>query len=420
MRAFRSEKNIRIRIREMLMDAEFLEEKMLFEQSAKVLLRASRLAEQYELKLFQLEINDHLRWVVKEKEAKKDAGAIAELVRKNDEVTRQLLNEQSYFELFDRVMLLQARELSLRNNSQQEAIESLLNEQILSSPDKALGFQAKHFYTLIHGFANQLLGQDDEALPYFEAARKHWETSPHQMKLSPRKYQRILVILLHGYWLKGDMSRFPEVLEKLRNSSTRSNHQDFSLRRELYFYEQLYFLNTHRFEEGLQSIYRVRKFLKEAGTQLTFPWIIGFLYNSLILAFLSGELKLTGRLVNEIYNLERSHKRKDVQRSIRLFRLILAYEQEDLERLGHLYRSTRKYFRDGDMLLPFEESFFNCFHQILNQPTGAHQNIFQECLETLTPVAEKKGSPSGAKEIIFWLHSKVSGRSIRQVIADMT
>lgn len=418
MRNYRADRNVKVKLREMIMDAEFLEEKQLFPQAYKKLTQALKLARKQELKLFELEIINQMRWLVKEKQLDKGKESIKQLIAEADLAAQHLMTEQAYFKVFDQVMLFQMGEVKLRGLSDREGLQQMVEDPFLTQPSPGLSFQANHLCHLANGFSQQLLGDDEAARNHFQDCVAHWDRHLWQKDSNPIKYQRLLVILLHSCWLVQDFQRFPEYLEKLSQGSSSTPQGRFSLERNIHFYQLLYCLNTHAFAEGIQQVDKVLRFLKESEMQLTLTWRMGFLYNSFLVCFLSGALEKAGQLLVALNSLGKSGNRSDVQRSMRLFALLLAYEKGDMDLLAYQYRSTRKYFKDKGYLFSFEKILFSCLRALINTPPGnAHKLIFQEALTELGKVPPEDSKPNESHEIVTWLRSQAIGVSMLEILS---
>ena len=87
MRSFRSDKSVYAQIKEMILDASYLTELGLVDQSEKMLKRAKNLAYQMDHHLFILEINQEERYIARMKRSKNHEKEITELIEENEKIS---------------------------------------------------------------------------------------------------------------------------------------------------------------------------------------------------------------------------------------------------------------------------------------------------------------------------------------------
>jgi hypothetical protein len=104
--------------------------------------------------------------------------------------------------------------------------------------------------------------------------------------------------------------------------------------------------------------------------------------------------------------------RLDIQRIIRLYKVIALYELDEIEKYDLEIRSSNRFFKINNVKgEAFEETILNLhLKQIFNSNVGDFKHLIQNLIQYLTQLKQSPNADSllGLDEILIWAESKLS------------
>lgn len=409
LRAYRAEKNTLIQIRDLQTDAEILQEKGLYLQALKQIRKAKKLGEHYELHLPLLEILQKEKWLIKKvwkKSAEQESEAIIRTINQSFD---HLVREVKYGVMFDRFYYVQEK-----MDAQADLNEQL--ERILgtTSDDQKVGsFQSIHLELQIKAFYYHLHGETEAIHRCLIQTREHWEAHPQMISLYPGKYKLILRNCLQEHSYQGKEDLFEDLVSKIESLPESAPETELSIQKSLLFTQLLYYLNTGKFEKGIELAPRIRAFLDRFQQQLPDLWILSFSYNLCLVHFMSGHSREALNWANAVINYEKSEVRINVQYGARLLRLLIHYDLGNYDLLEYLLRSTLDYCRKDMGYKALAAPIAQCLRKLLATAVPS-PGLFENSMEEIRAENDCK-KLQGTQETLIWLESKKENRSITEI-----
>lgn len=168
---------------------------------------------------------------------------------------------------------------------------------------------------------------------------------------------------------------------------------------------------------------KVREWLpqNEKGVPLAFR--LGLSYNLTVFLFVNGYFREANQWLIGILNMPGREERKDIRDSARILQLILQYEMGNLDLQEYLLRSAYRYFQKNEGLAAFEKMQVRAFKKLAGVPPGSDpwRSALSELKSGLDDLRNKiKGRPPlGMEEVSIWVESKLSGKEIAAIFAEM-
>lgn len=420
LRAMTDSGNTRLQVQAEIHNAMLLFQRGLYHQCRKLLAKARKLAEgiEYHLALVEILTWERRLWKIL---ADKGRHALAErLIEAQRQSLAQLEETRAYYDLYDRMFLQAQQKFSLRGGTDDPAWQALVSDPLLSSPDAAHGFEARHFYWLCQAWRHQLEGNAQALFESLTANVALWEEHPHLCEEESARYVQTLSNYLHAAGLVERYEEFPRIFDKIRSARTQNRHGDLQVLQSLHYYELLYALNTADWEAAARFRPAIEAFMDTAGARIGTGRRLAFQYNLCILAFILEQYRDALKWVNAILDGAGAEVREDIQYFARILLIILHFELGNVDLMEYLHRSTYRYLYDRAELHPYERLLLEAMHQILQQPTRERRKAILEQLQTgIAGMMADAPSRPGMQELRCWIEARLGGRPLREVMAEM-
>jgi hypothetical protein len=410
-------------LKEMIEDARFLFERRLYKQSAKILERAREIAKTNELFLLQIEINTLREKVMVEQLTPDKFGLVLqEALPEETRLLELLKNLAQYRNLYHRIALLNRRIKEARTDEELEAFNSIINDPLLQSVDRALSFDARNYFYHIHLIYNHAKGDNEACFLISEKQLALIESSVEKMEENPKMYISALnnVLLcqihLHRY------DNFNQVLAKLRTFPVKSLNMEVSRFVSSYTFEMVMYLDSGDFHRSIAIREEITDGLKKYHDKINSIEEITLLYNLFYSYFGTGEFSKALVIINKLLNEYHKELRYDVQSAVRILNLILHYELGNKMLLEYNTVSTYRFLSKSKRLYKLENIVLNFLRKKMPRI-----NTKKEQLESFVELKKELevlcGDPYEKKafeyfDYISWLDSKIHDRPFAEIIKD--
>lgn len=415
MRRYQSEKSVDIQLRDLMLDAGFLEGRGLYKASYKILQKAGKLAKQYERWPILIEILFREKDILVKSGPKnleqKITSAITATQSALQAFTLQTENHDLYYQLFVQTRLYYQQ----RDESLKEAVQHLA-AQANAGDGKDIPFFVQLKSHHIKALEAQLQGQALEAMQHFQAADLLWRGRPDLAKAHLGLRITNLANLISTCHFAGRYADMPVHLERLRAIKARTWDQEGERLQNIVFLEALHLISIGQMEGVVAREKEVLKLLSQFATKVNAARKRVLAYNLMSSFFLMGNARKTLEWADKLLFDFASVQRKDAQTVARLFQLILYYDRQDLDLVESHCRSIRRKLRRTDSLLPLEARILDFMQRWVDGrlPEQPYQWLLDRMRETeVSPSAPGKG------ELEIWCKAKMAGRPIKEVAKEI-
>lgn len=326
MRDFRSHRSSTARMKELLLDANFLYERGLYEQCQTRLAEAKTIATELQDQLSSLEINRESRRLINTLGKQSDREGLNELQVEARQLLH-LLEEEFYFldthdELIRAVQSLQQQS----ENSQQKSPQTPYAERLFTStPPNSL--QARLRYYQSRAMLHQLNGDKEGVYHNFTQVNQLWEQHPTYKAEEFNRYLDDAFNLLHAtFQYPAAISEAATLLDRLAAEQPDSAHDRLVLFQRTATYRLIYTINfapdmpaetvLQSIEEGLQQ-YDLHPVSE-----------LSIRYNAAVLFFLQNKAAQCENWLQSIMELRRNELRPDIVQAARLLRILTLLDQD--------------------------------------------------------------------------------------------
>jgi hypothetical protein len=383
MRDYRAQRSLTARIKELLLDVDFLYERGLYDQATLRLEEARQIADELEEQPAGLEINREARRLLNTRTVRVDHAELPHLKTDSTEKLSLLAEEFNYLNIHDELI----REVQSRRSGGDQKSGVELEKSYYSSlfdraePTSIRGrlrfFQARAMYHQLH----------DNQKGFYENFRKAvslWDAHPKFKKEEFNRYLNDAFNLLHATFnYSPALSEASVMLDRLSAETPVSTHDQAVLFQRTTTARLFYAINYDARRPADEVLPPIEQKLEQVDLHPVSEMTI--LFNGAILYFIQGAAENCERWLMKIIELKKNQLRPDITQSSRLLRLLCLIDQEMNEDfMEAILRSEQRYLAkaQNDRIVSFGKWLVRSLRNYTNAPFSERKNILaQLCLE---------------------------------------
>ena len=416
MRDYRSAKSISAQIKEMILDAKYLYERGLYDQSEDRLIDAKELAKSIDDQVTLLEINREeraLAWLIKKNYENK----FQELVIENKTSITDLLNYFRYYDLSSELIIGLNKGYYKDKNSLVNELEEKIDFNLeLKSP------RAKQKYYLTLALYYQNLNELERAATYYAMIIDIWEENIDYKREEPFRYIDDINGLLSVYTKLGKIEEWPTLIKKLEEESSANTHLKGATFYIVNIYKLIYLINTGEKHDVKSLVDEIEVGL--ASYKMNAPRQIALMFNATVLLFVNEKFQLSNEWSKKlIKKMKMVHQKTGLWPSYFL-RLLSVQEFMDREVLDNEIRNIERLFSSemGKKEETIMLKLFQLIKDYINAPILEINSKLTELkifIESQQNKPEKTNLPQGIDELILlWVNSKLSRRNMTTITIE--
>lgn len=413
MRTYMSASSKAIQVKEKLMDARYLYERGLYDQSSRRLQAAKALATELEDQFSLLEVNKEIYATLFDSKTAVLPEHLEHLQQEKTEIVKAIDEELKYLDLYYQLLLEVFRDFKWPDPKRLSELEHRLPLYLLKPEHQPRSAQALRRYYLCNAVYHHLKGDLDKVYHYSLKAVQWWDDHP---TLKSEEFHRYIINVSNLVNTMYKTHRAPQAaqwLSKLKSEkSSKSYHNERVIFLKLSIGNLLYLLNGHQFEAAKDALpeiiekmnkFGLRKSIVLAGNIATVNFLVGDF---------AGCLEWTNHIIKNI----KTGSRQDIHRIVRLYRLISLFELGEIDQLDAGLRSTQRFYEN--MQLPssaFESQVLRRLKQVFRAPVCEAKEKMKVLQSYLKEELQKSSSTLGAEELLLWT-ARHLGKSSREEV----
>lgn len=425
MRAYHSERTATALIRGLLNDADFLIEKRLFEQAAKVVDKAQKTARAHEEYVLLLETLVLERVVMRELQYEGRSQEDIERFYSSFLETLSLIdNVARYWQLSATMYLSYVRKGSTRSAEDYRHLDDILSHPLLLGEEQALTFEAKQFYYHIHSTCCFIRGEYRQAHDYSSKLVSLLESRPEYLLTHTIGYLGIITNFLIDSFYLGYLDEFYAKIRSIRAlpdqyPELRTERFEAEIFKNTYNLELFAYTDLGEWQKGLGIVQEIREGLERYREYIDDAVRLTFYYNLATLHFIAERYSEALDWINMIINDTDVEVREDVYCFARIFSLIIHFELGNFDLLEYLLKSTYRYLYKRNRLYQFETVVLRFIRKLTRVHTREQLlALFAEVREELQPLTQ---DPLEKKAFEFfhpvlWLESKIERKKFADIV----
>lgn len=422
MRDYRSANSYAARIKEMIMDAKYLYERGLYDQSEERLNAAKELADQFGDQLSMIELNKEHRGLLKYTKRKGYESELKNLIAEKDNNVTYLLEELYYLDVLDKLLI------ELRKNPQQlehEKREQLKNQfpEIFSNNVKEpSSMQGRLRFYQCMALTYQFLGNTEQMYYYYAKIVECWDSNPKYKEEEFFRYILDVSNLLHYTFSDASKAHnLPQLLTKLETERPANFHDQKVLFQRITSYRLIHAINKGEFQDVHLIINRIDRGLKKYN--LAYSSEIVIIFNVAVLLFMSSEFNTCIEWSERIISKTNIDVRQDIQEAIRIVQLVATVEIEDIEKVELRLRNTSRYLNKiKSEHIKINNNIIKNIKELYFATPSEAKKVIKKFRDYLVGIKQSDVKiPLGVDELLlYWLDSRINQQPISAIIRAKT
>jgi len=394
LHAFHSEGSIGVELQRLLHFVEILFNKSLYDESRKILNKASRIAQKYERHTFLIDIGKwEKRLLEKDSYAGKDFKDIQEILEADRRIIEKLRNYTEFWNIKSRLMLLLNKKGKVRDNDEMEKFKTIIDNTLLINEENALSYETRYLYFQI--YSAYYFGTGDYHKSY-EFINKHLELiEDHEeiFKEEPNKYFSALSNMIYLCTQLKKYDEVPRYLEKLKaipEKNTKMN-EDMAIKlfSTTYSTELSLYMQTGEFSNALSLIQTVDDGLIKYKGKISKIRESFFRFTISQVYFAVADYSNAIKWINQLLNDDDIDDSQDIHCMARIFNLIIHLEAGNEELVPYTIRSTQRYLDKRNRIYKFETIFLSFINKLLKASgKGERKESFKSLRKELIVISK--------------------------------
>jgi hypothetical protein len=410
MRDYRSQSSKAAQVKERLMDARYLYERGLYDQSTERISDAKSMAAELEDQFTLLEINREEQVSLFDRRAKVQLEHIEKLNEERERTLRAIDEELKYLDLYYRLLLEAYKDFN-PDEQKDIVLKKKLSIELLEELHFPNAPQAQRRYYQCQYVYYNMLGDLTKEYSYSKKAVEWWDNHPVLKEEEFHRYVNNVSNLVNTcYKMESKINEAHSWFERLKNEkSGNSLHNQAVIFRYIALSKLLYHLNKNEFKEASLLLPEIIDGINKFGLKKNLVLVLAA--NIVTVYFLVGEYANCIKWVDNITKSMKSSGRLDIHRIARIYKVISLYELDDFEKLELEFRAANRYFKlNKTEKEAIEEVVLNVhLRNIFDAPISEFKHAILNLINYLSEIKSMphKEGVLGVDELLIWANSKI-------------
>lgn len=402
-RNFHAKENKTVRIRNLLINAEILFNKELFEHCNKELIKAEKMASEYELFNYLIEIYDWKRKLEQQKDPQ-NYPLFKEILEEQSNALEKLNNQNKYVHLIVDV------------SSSIVGENKVAGEELLDDVSNALSVEARVMHYNARYFRNIQNSEREGGFDDLNKLVQYFDDHPKWIVAKPGTYISTINNLITYYVFKKNSEEALSLIDKAKKvyKQIRPTSENKSLMKQIlrtYNIELEVYRDQHLYEENRAIINNTERFVKKYQFKMPKDYLISFWFQFANIRFMQHDQHSALKWVNEIIQMNFRDIRLDIQIQARFLNLLVHLEQKNMFVLRYFVDSTRRFVGKRKAVEPFEKVLLSFFSRMGRIPETDFRQEYIKLNSTLFPSGKEPLVSEDFLDYVdyqSWLREKIS------------
>jgi hypothetical protein len=423
LRLYHAGQNPDIQLHEQLDYARVLYNKGFYQQALRMLAKVKLAAQQAEMPHVALLVIDFEKIIESQYITRSLQGRAESLAAEATSTAAHLAQQHALSNASLRLYGLYLQAGHARNQADHEKFAQYFHAHLPAQLGRSSGFWEKLYYYQAHVWYHTINQNFRACYRYGQKWVDLFEQQPALKESQTMLYIKGLHNVLAALFNMQYYSRFSEVLRTLEDFGANQTRRA-TPNTEILLFQYIWinrinacFLEA-RFTEGVEIIPELLEQLGQYKAQLDLHRTLVFYYKIACLYFGSGNYKQAIKYLTRIIDHKDLSLREDLQCFARILNLVAHYEAGDDAELEHQVRSVYHFLAKMDDQQPMQVEVFRFLRGLGHLAPSQLRDEFKALKSKLEEIAARPFDrrPFLYFDIISWLESKISGRSVQEVM----
>jgi hypothetical protein len=407
LRSYNSESKASIICQNLLIDIEILYWKGQFVLMKRLIHKAEKIAEKYQLYLVLEEL---LNWEsrLNTAQVKITLENVEEANKKHEAYMERYSHIVEYKKLINQTHFFIKQAEVIRTDDDKKTIEKLLNNKLLKSIPTEASFDEHYNFYMLNGVLNRLVNNQKASGEYREKLLAYMEKFPHMLEENTIRYLSALHnLLMHSLIIK-DYDLYEKSLSKLKKLDAKTIREKAAIIESLCLFELGYYNETKQYHKSVDFVNNF--FLKQSSLLVNQNKEHYFLvhYHAALAYFNLKDFKNALNWVNKVINLTSKMVRVDIRAATNIINILIHYELENLLLIPYLVKSTMEFLKSHNLQTDFDKKFLLVLLALSKTNNEKEQQkIISKNLPNLEELDRSKSIVSDI-DVVEWLKHKIA------------
>lgn len=356
LRSYNSESKASIICQNLLIDIEILYWKGQFVLMKRLIHKAEKIAEKYQLYLVLEEL---LNWEsrLNTAQVKITLENVEEANKKHEAYMERYSHIVEYKKLINQTHFFIKKAEVIRTDEDKKTIEKLLNNKLLKEIPKGASFDEHYNFYMLNGVLNRLVNNQKASGEYREKLLAYMEKHPHMLEENTIRYLSALHnLLMHSLIIK-DYDLYEKSLSKLKKLEAKTIREKAAIIESLCLFELGYYNETKQYQKSVDFV--TNFFLKQPSLLINQNKEHYYLvhYHAALAYFNLKDFKNALSWVNKVINLKSKMVRVDIRAATNIINILIHYELKNLLLIPYLIKSTMEFLKSHHLQTEFDKKF---------------------------------------------------------------
>ncbi len=426
LRAYHADASVSGLLKQHINNIEILLGKALYDEAAKMLERAKRIAAEHEQFYLWSELLSWEKMLIEEAfQSGNFTSDLTALAQEEELVLAKLRNLATYNVLYAQINYVFRSGGYVRTEEEEALVGQISEHPLIKGKNTALSHRASTICHYTQGFCNW--AKRDWATSYakFNRAKEILDAHPQLRKDLPKRYVRTLYYLVQCEIELGDHAHVKEDIGKLRALPKMAGFGEIEIRLLVFcnsFLSELrYYDRIGEYQRAVDLEPEVVSGMEQWGGQLPKEYVLEFYFLLSTVHFGAGSMNRSLYWLNKVLNDPEPALRQDIFTYARLFNLVIHYELGNFDLLEYIVRSTQRYLSKRRRAIGMELAMLDHIKKLARSTSpSARDDTFRSLKARLGELMKDpyEGTVLKYFNVRAWVDSKVDGTSFAQVVKE--
>ena len=424
--AFHANSSIDAQLMRQIHFAEILYKKSLYDQCARMLESAKRLAVKHEKYSTLSEIfHWQKKLIEKDNYSGLEEDDLQKLLVEDARIAERIKNFNDYWNIKSRLFVLLNKKGKVRTKEELKKFKKIIDNTLLQKESKALSMETKYLFH--HIYSAFYFGTGDYKKSYQELKKNVSliESNTELFKEEPNLY---FSLLTNTIYIGSQLKKFDEVKENMKKLkaipetlNTKGNEDmEIKLFSSAYSIEITLYITLGEFEKGIQLVPKIEAGLSRYEEKLSPVRKAYFCFNIAVLYFGAGKYSIALKWINRLLNDNAINESQDIHCFAEIFNIIIHVELKNADLLPYVVKSLQRYLNSRNRVYKFETIFLEFANRLLTASPKEEQRLYKKFHDDLILLSKDNFEKTVLEyfDFISWTESKIHNTSFRKIIED--
>ncbi len=420
LRNYSSEESVRAQISDLILDADNLFKRGLYDQSEKRLKKAHRLATEIGDLLILIEISKLRRRSIKLMKSRTYNQEMENQITETEKLLELLNREFYYMDISDRMFNWAIKNLSIKSEEETLNLKNTFLPALEKEKYEYLSMEGERQYDYSHGLLYRLVEDIENASHFFKNGLDWWDRNPIMKTQKFTSYINNVSNYIGTLFRLKKHELIPLVIAEVDQLKINNYHDksraflSSSLWKILFYFSSREVLPIGKLIPEIEA--GIKKYQFSDYSKMTLEG------NLITYYFLVEEWVACQERFEKIFSAKRLPQREGALQKIRIISLVAYFEMGKVEKLEAAIRATQRFF---EKTIPDKERYefkiLGFFKKIMRVPHSEQKKLMKDFDDFLKNVSESFAEGDlgtvapNIEELRLWLGSKLENHSILKI-----